>query len=218
MKRYFILVTLLVIVACNKNKHNIENNSYQIISLVYAEVLHGLDFQLDLPPPPPTFIEGKGQDYMDSLDLAYVQLIKKIASDSFKNKNKKVQRRIAIAPELHAPKDFSSFQNGRFKNLFEEFIVVDRFEKVNLSKIHTTKNETLMYFNDSLTTKNTAAFENFDLLISFSKITFNEDFGKAIIVCSGSVSARAGASVMYFLEKTKNGRWYIRDTIELSIS
>ena len=91
-------------------------------------------------------------------------------------------------------------------------------KNIDISKISTKNNNSLLYFNEDLLIKDSKDFHEFDILISFSNIALNENLNKAIIICSVNMSKLSGVSTMFFLEKTKSGNWIIRFDKELSIS
>jgi hypothetical protein len=60
-------------------------------------------------------------------------------------------------------------------------------------------------------------YRDFDLLMSFSRIVYNEKFDRALLTVSSSISSLAGSYDLCFLKK-ENGKWKIIDFQNISIS
>lgn len=60
-------------------------------------------------------------------------------------------------------------------------------------------------------------YRDFDLLMSFSRIVYNEKFDRALLTVSSSISSLAGNYDLCFLKK-ENGKWKIIDFQNISIS
>jgi hypothetical protein len=217
----YIIIVSISLLCCGKGETEI-NNKYQIISLLYEEMLRRTDYPPILPPPPPLSNKGKNsQEYLDSLDVKYVNSIRKMVSESFSKKELVIRKIVAISPKLKPSKDLSSLSNVKFeefKLLLGKFNLSNESENIDISKIYTPRKDSLVYFKKDLLETDSREFTKFDFLFSFSNIVFSKEYDKAIIICSGSRSRLAGVSIMFFLIKTKNGRWVIKYEKELSIS
>ena len=60
-------------------------------------------------------------------------------------------------------------------------------------------------------------YDKYDIIINFSRIAFNENNTKAIVIMGVGFGKLNGFSAMYFLEK-KNDKWYIKYEKGLTIS
>lgn len=211
---------LLIFFSCKKKENEIKN-TYQIISLIYTDILNSLDTPVPLPGPPPKLEGNFSQNYLDSIDLAYLKLTKKLISKSVKKGFKNIRKKIAICPKLNNLNNLNfqfNEKHQKFKILFDNYKSTKEIENIDISKIYTNRNDSIIYYRDSLLNKESREFYKFDALISFSRIIFNKNYNNAIIICSLSLSKLASASSIYFLEKTKNDRWIIKYVKELTIS
>ncbi|MGY0427253.1 MAG: hypothetical protein ACWIPI_10580 [Polaribacter sp.] len=111
-----------------------------------------------------------------------------------------------------------SYDFQEFKNLFIKFKSIKDAKNIDISKIYTNRNDSIFYFDNKILTKDSREFYKFDVLMNYSRVIFNKNYNKAIIVASASISKLAGSTVLFFLIKTKNGRWIIKYDKSLSIS
>lgn len=196
------------------------NTKNRLISLVYMDVVNNIDTAPVLPPPPP--LSGDySQKEIDSINSLYVNLINRIASQAVQKKIKPKKKIVAIAKTHRGSEKYEFKLDSTFsdyKQVFEKFKTLKEDKKFCINRIYTTRNDSIIYFNDSLLTKDSRDFNKFDFYVGFSRVAFNDEYDKAMVVVSANVSKLAGASVLDFLEKSFNGRWVIKFKKGLTIS
>ena len=60
-------------------------------------------------------------------------------------------------------------------------------------------------------------YEKYNMVLSFSRISFNKEYTKAIIIMGAGFGKLNGFSAIYFLEKKKE-KWFIKCEKGLTIS
>lgn len=211
MKRLIFLFFILVLHACDKSIEQEKKNTNQILSLLYGQLAEPMEPVF--PPPPP-----------DSLDYVFTSK-DSIRIDSLitQIKKERAERRFIVAIDsLNKP--YPNVSQNNIDKKCEGFLeILSKLQqqedtlKIDISKIENTRNDSIVYFKEELLTEDSRDFFKFDMLLSFSRIAFNEDYTKAVLKVSESRSKLAGSSSIYFLEKI-NGKWQIKCTKELMIS
>lgn len=213
------LIILLLCFSCNNKEMKREKNKYQILNLIYSDYSkHQMEFFV-FPTKPSNLnidysrvFELKDTIYADSTRNVLTKKINK--KDSIKRiknylSNKKNRQIFAINSKMykyHSLKDKKINIKG-FEDLYKRFVVLEKIDSLNIHKILSKNNDSLNPFNESLLKNNTGAdFGRFNVLISFSNISFNNDYTKAIILGTRSFSGTDSHSLIYFLEK-QNGKW-----------
>lgn len=221
----FISAVFLIIISCSQNDNREITNAYLIISKLTKK----LSVPVKLPPPiyPDSFIidevskeykiKGKWKTKKDSIEN-FESCGKELKNRSEELQNKK--QVIEFYPYLYSIDVHTSLSNCSDKDYKELYKAAtkntDRI-KLDISKIVVKRNDSLIYFNSELLDKNSRDFFKLHIALSFSNITFNEDFSKAVIMGSLNRSKLDGISILYFLEK-KNNEWQIVCEEGLSIS
>lgn len=106
-----------------------------------------------------------------------------------------------------------------YENLLSSFYnMSNNIEKeINISKIVNKRNDSIIYFKEELLLKHRKGFDSFDIILNFSKIKFNKEYDKAIIIASWSKSKLDGNSSLYYLE-LKDSKWGVKCQTRISIS
>lgn len=192
----FIKALLLIILffshlSCEKNR--IENEEYKIISFFVNNVV---PFPLPVPPP----------------DSKNRQMSQKVF-DSIMKKTITIGVFFKIKPY---PKSIEPIGKDlmylKLTNKFNEF----KSEKIiDLSRIKNNENRNLVTYSNIKTYHK--EFIDFSAALTFSRILFNEDFDKSIVIVSEYRSALAGSTVLYYLIKV-DSKWKIYDKKTLEIS
>ncbi len=190
--------------SCKENDIRREENSYEIISVLYNRMA------VPIPAPFPPLKEGITET--DSLKIIHtVENIRK------KQENRKYI--VAVDPFL-IPVDNIEINtqelNPELKSLFSMLTSINGKRRLDILKIRGERNDSIIAYNDSLT-KGKCDFINFDSRINFSRIAFNENLTSAAVIGSASTSCVAGDASLYFLEK-KNGYWEVIKVILLSVA
>jgi hypothetical protein len=209
--KLFILLfgILLLFVNCEKE----EKYTYDIISLFYNDLTFVSDVPM-FPPPLKYSDEGKLRTKITKKDS--LRIIK-----FFKERVKKKQI-IAVIPtmETSVPRKINLKPEclEEYGGLLEGFFKMENIQnKIEISKIKNNRKDSIMYFKNEYLSMRSKEFDQFDILLSFSQIKFNNKLDKAIIIASRSTSKLSGFNSIYFLER-KNGVWAIKCIKGLTIS
>lgn len=212
------ILVFLTLLSCEKNNDKIKN-TYHIISLIYTNMLNQIDISPPLPSPPPMTEVGYSQEQRDSIDLSYLRLRERLISENLKKRlSKKEKKKVAISKEFKKIGDNNLKLNDDYSKLLTKLESVKKIKQIDISKIKTNRKDSIFYFNKNILTKDSKEFNKFDFLVSFSQVIFNKNYERAIVVGAVSNSKLSGASIVYFLIKTENGRWIIEYEKGLSIS
>ncbi|MGY0427252.1 MAG: hypothetical protein ACWIPI_10575 [Polaribacter sp.] len=85
-KIYIItFLSFLTFLSCSEKEDEIKN-TYQVISLIYTNIMNQVDIPPPLPPPPPISKGEYSQKQIDSINLAYLKLRQRLISKSIKKK------------------------------------------------------------------------------------------------------------------------------------
>ena len=191
-----ILSFLLLLFSCTKENSLKERNIYQIVSLLVDDF--GRPF---IPPPPPNEINT----YTDiQLDSIFNQKQKISIYPVFQKVNNKFSHKKAYDVE--------------FNKLMDSLKDVYFDKKVDISKIKINRPFNLSII-DTIKVRQDRRYleENFDKLLSFYNISFNEKQTKAVTIIGVGMGTLNGYTSLVFLEKI-NGKWKIKGVDTFSIS
>jgi hypothetical protein len=212
MKKLFFLLIVLALVSCKNNIKKQENeNTYQVISILYNKLAKPIE--LFFPPPPP----DKSDHVFTSKDSVRIDSLHK----EIENERAKRKFIVAVYPLLNPYRKghhkYFMQDCSEFNNVMDKLLEIKDSLKIDIDKIIKKRNDSIIYFKEGLIIKGRRDYETFDILISFSRIAFNKDYTKAVVVGSLNHSTIAGASILYFLEKNDD-KWEIKCEKGLSIS
>ncbi len=216
MKTTFILtiIFLLTFSSCKKMKtrNYEEENTYQIITFLTEDAK---DFLVMPPvlyiPPLPNAKDYNVrtmtcQDSVGAYKYHYKQLTKK--------------KTIAIIDSLFSLKETHSFRGECDlvdNQLLKKFNGLKTSKKLDISKVTVYDKDTLIQYKEEFRKLPWKGFDKMDLLLSFSRIAFNDSFDKAIVTVGMSKGSLDGVSILVYLEK-ENYHWRIKCKKVLSIS
>lgn len=106
--------------------------------------------------------------------------------------------------------------NDEFKSLVLQLKSLEA-KPLNLSLLKTKSNDSIIEYEEHLLDPQVSDYLKFDLLISFSRIAFNESGNKGVVVGTKSTSGLAGHSSIYFFTR-KNGKWRIIKSIGIWVA
>ncbi|WP_109433967.1 hypothetical protein [Aquimarina sp. AU119] len=194
---FLIIGCVILFSSCESNKEKREKNTYQIVSLLIDEVGGPIK-----PPPPPegqkAYFTNKQIDSImtRSQDIALHPVFKKVKRKFVKKDN----------------------YGEKFNVLLEQLNKLKEEKLIDTLKIKTSISCRLNTI-DTLLLKSDKRYidKNYDILIYFSNISFDDDFSKAVLILSSTRGYLSGSSSIIFLEK-KDGIWQIKETDTFSIS
>lgn len=224
------LLFFLCFISCKSEK---EIEKYQIINLLYHNYSKQ-NTEFFVFPKRKLFTSYDSTfksivDYTRAFkDSVYADSIRNVleekisSEDSLKRINtylSKKENQQIFAFDLKMEK-YHNFKNKKFStigydSLFLEFIDSREQDSFVLKKLIPINNDSLIIYNKQYFTDNIGLdFENFNVLISFSNVIFNNTFSKAIIVGTIGFSKSDFHSTIYFLEKKIN-KWIIKFEIPI---
>src|SRR5690606_2769495 len=198
-RKLFILLNVFMFIACKNNEfQKEEQRTYEVISFIINE----LSTPFPPAPPPPGLSDNEFKQQKDSIQ------------EVFSKKIENVQLDVAVYPVMKPVKfDFDKYKD--FIDVKKE-ANIDEVLTLDLIKINNNKEHRLTYF-DTLS-KRKIVDNQFDISIQISRIVFNEDYNKALLIAGSGRGKLDGSRSLYILERAKNGRWSIIYEDLLSIS
>jgi hypothetical protein len=207
MKSFFVncyLSIFVIIASCGGGNKETLGNTNEILITLYDTLA-----QPTLPKFPPL---PEGYTVEDSL-----QITKKIIA--LKEEQSKKNITVAIPAYLSSGKNLEVDYlkiDDEFTNLIIQLKSLEA-KPLDLSIIKTERNDSIIEYDEHLLDPQVSDYLKFDLLISFSRIAFNESGNKAVVIGSRSTSGLAGHSALYFFER-KKGKWKIIKSIGIWIA
>lgn len=211
---FLIIIFFLTFSSCKKMKtrNYEEENTYQIITFLTENAKDFLVMPpvLSIPPLPNAKSYNVRtmtcQDSVRGYEYHYKQLTKK--------------KTIAIIDSLFSLKKTHSFRGECDMvdhKLLKKFNSLKTRKKIDISKITVYDKDTLIQYKKEFRKLSSKGFDKMDLLLSFSRIAFNDNFDKAIVFVGMSKGSLDGVSILVYLEK-ENYHWKIKCEKVLSIS
>lgn len=210
--KYLLIVVVLFFISCKKEpstKNIEEKNTYQIITNLLSDLRESMILPPRFPPPPSNEKYNYTiQDSLSSYKYFYKQTIRK--------------KTIAFLPEtfiLDKKKEKAKTLEKctTDKNLIHLFLTRKKEKNIAITKIANLKKDSLIYYTEKHKMMLGKGFQEIDMLLSFSNITFNKDYTKAIIIVGVSYGKLNGFSTLIYLEK-KHYHWKIKCEKVLTIS
>ena len=207
MKRFVIFLLLFSLFFSCKESNKEEENKYQVISLLYKKLTKPEELVY-----PPNFT-GKPLTKKDSvrIDSLHEIILKKY---------KKRKYITAVYPQFvpykGGPYKYYSNTCKGYERIMDKLMVLKDSSQIDLLKIISRKSDSVIPFSQDLIVRNSMEFKNFDGLFTFSPVSFDKDFSKALIVVTKMKSKVAGSTDLYTLKKEK-GKWKIDCEINLGI-
>lgn len=215
------LVLFFFVISCSNNEIKKDKNKYEIINIIYRNFSkEQMEFFVFSPKPlsKSSKFDYKrllnDEDYADSLHKSVYSLkisksdsLKKIEKYLEKKTNKKIFAFDLKMTKYHNlnKKEFNKNLIG-FQNLLYKFKNSDEVDSLNIDKIFSINNDSLIVFKNELQKGRIFEIKKFDVLVSFSNIIFNEDYSKAILIATRSFNRLDSHSSVYFFRKN-NGKW-----------
>lgn len=194
--------------SCSNDKNECsEDEQYLIIERI---IENKISYPVIPPPPEKTDVNEFIEDSIKLKEWIEINSIKKL--DKYK---------IAIRPTFWNPKNsilLDSSYTEDYQLLVNQLILEKNESPVLIEKINSSEKFSLKYApsNESLKI-NPELWKDFDFILSFSKISFNDNCNKAVLIYSVSYGRLNGYSVIILLKKNKDS-WEIIDSKTLTIS
>lgn len=208
-----LTIFLLLFSSCKKMKtrNYEEENTYQIIGLLLSDLRGSTVLPPGFPPPPGEDIyEFTTRDSLRRYKYFYKQTVRK--------------KIIAFLPQIYASEKKNKENELQTINkctndkaLINLFLESEKNIKIDINKVANSKKDSLIYYTEKHKKMLGGGFDEIDVLLSFSDITFNKDYTKALISVEVIFEKLDGISTLIYLEK-KHYHWEIKCKKVLSIS
>ncbi|TXD49998.1 hypothetical protein [Polaribacter sp. IC073] len=223
MRKILIIISVFIFYNCSEKRENKVENTYKIIHLLYNDITTDHIKTLSFPPPqPPLNNDANWDSIYETLELN-----RKIKKDTVKKLKSFIQENGKLIVALN-PTLFVSFLEDFKKEYIEEYledyeVVFDSLKKIkntleiNVSEIPNNKYSYILPYQKYYSRMPRKGYDKYDMILNFSRIAFNENNTKAIIIMGVGFGKLNGFSAMYFLENRK-GKWFIKHEKGLTIS
>ena len=215
LKLILIVIILFTFFSC-KEKQQVssieEENTYQIITFLTEDAKDFLVMPpvLYIPPLP------NAKNY----DVRAMTCRDSVKAYKYHYKQLTKKRTIAITDSLLDIKENYSFRgkcDSVDNQLLKKFNNLRASKKLDISRVTVYDKDTLIQYKKEFRKLPSKGFDKMDLLLSFSRIAFNDNFDKAIVFVGMSKGSLDGISILVYLEK-ENYHWKIKCQKILSIS
>lgn len=195
-----------------KTRNYEEENTYQIISFLTDDAKSFLVIPpvLSIPPLP------NAKNY----DVRAMTCRDSVKAYKYHYKQLTKKRTIAITDSLLDIKENYSFRgkcDSVDNQLLKKFNNLRASKKLDISRVTVYDKDTLIQYKKEFRKLRSKGFDKMDLLLSFSRIAFNDNFDKAIVFVGTSKGSLDGISILVYLEK-ENYHWKIKCEKTLSVS
>ena len=222
--KIYIITSLFIILfsSCKKNDLNnsVKENTYQVLSVLHHDLSRYKMIYSAFQPLPPDPNSNISWDSIKKL----MELDRSIEKDTVKIVDaliKKNGRLIVAIDSILTPNWADNIKNIKhhqgYGKLLEQFSSNKDTVNINVSKITSNKYAFIIPYREDYQFLGRKGYDKFHIHLSFSKVEFNKEKNKAIVIMGASFGKLNGFSSIYFLEK-KNGNWIIKYENGLSIS
>lgn len=211
-KYVFFIITFLLF-SCKEKQQvgDVEENTYQIIGLLLSDLRGSMVLPPGFPPPPgEDTYEFTTRDSLRRYKYFYKQTVRK--------------KIIAFLPQIYASEKRNKENELQTINkctndkaLINLFLESEKNSKIDINKVANSKKDSLIYYTEKQKKMLGGGFDEIDMLLSFSDITFNKDYTKALISVGVIFEKLDGISTLIYLEK-KHYHWEIKCKKVISIS
>ncbi|MGG8498171.1 hypothetical protein ACQY1Q_17355 [Tenacibaculum sp. TC6] len=210
-----IFIFLLVFTSCkNVTPNYTTDDTHEILQALFDYTtkthVNFIAFPPKITPPSPN--SNINSDSIKKL----IELDRKIYKDSNNILNKYIRHNgrfiIGIDSILSISycKDLKlkSCKTEEFKQLYDNLVSLDKEDSIDLTKIKDNKYSVIIPYQHYYEKTLDKGFEKYDFIFKFSRIAFNKQNTKAIVIMGVSSGRLNGFSTLFFLEKNK-GTWHI---------
>ncbi|MCG8837176.1 hypothetical protein G1K37_02200 [Tenacibaculum dicentrarchi] len=217
MKIITIILGLSVFLSCNEAQKNKEENKelHKVVKTLYDNITKSHTRILTFPVSPPNpkikldYLSKKIENVKDTSRIVNSYIKKEGRLIVCIDKN--------LKPSIPLNKIDLKCKRSEFENLYKDFIKIERATTLDLIKIRDNKYSVILPYHDNFLKMSDKGFDKCDVALSFSRIAFNKEKKKAIVIVATSFGRLNGFSTLYFLQKEK-GIWEIKCEEGLTIS
>ena len=200
MKKYICLLLLGALISSCTQRTQVREE-YKIISTLYDSLAQ----RIPIPPPGIGIVGQK-----DSLRIMR-------AFTDIRDSLNSVKQIVAVNPYMEPVHLDSEKFSDEQKKLVIQLNSLSSSKPLNVDKIHTLNNDSIVPFENLHLRKTSADFNQINRLISYSRIAINSSGTEAALVVTTGTSRLDQHTAIYFLKKISN-KWYLREFKILSIS
>lgn len=216
MKTKYILISVFFFsfFSCqNKNeREKYQENLYSVLNTLVHDSKEFLKIIIATPPPPPS-----NSSYNNKIQYLSEKDSLGVLTYFYRESSKR--KVISIESNLFGIRDEYNFRNicNINKDLLDLFNSKKEDEKIDISKITDFNKDTIIQFKKDYRNLPLIGGKKIDLLLNFSRIAFNKDYNKAIVILGELKGHLDGHSSLIYLEK-ENYHWKIKCQKILTIS
>ncbi|QMU62952.1 MAG: hypothetical protein GKR88_00800 [Flavobacteriaceae bacterium] len=221
MKKIFILFTIVFLSFLGCNSHNNSNYEleeiYNVLGTLSSYITNKKMVFYALPAPPP--IEKVSLDSI--IELYRNKDTTKLINSLVKKNGRLI---VAVDPKLNPPYllDAKKYYLQKclkqdFNEVYSNFKSIKDTVDIDVSKIQMDNYSFIIPYRDHYKSLTRKGCEKFNVLLKFSRIAFNKDYTKAIVIMSAGFGKLNGFSAVYFLDKD-GSTWVIKCDKGLTIS
>ncbi|CAM1361747.1 hypothetical protein TOREUM_20580 [Tenacibaculum litoreum] len=216
MKKLLIILPLLLFLNCKETQ---KEAKYEVVQTLYNYITkyhtHILAFPVSPPDPK---IESDSLQKILERDKEIIKDTTKIVNSYLEKEGRSV---VCIdkkqSPSIGLSKRKIPYITKNFDSLYNDFIKIKGTQALDLTKIKDNRYSVIIPYDDYYPEMSNKGFDKCDMVLTFSRIAFNKEENKAIVIMATNFGRLNGFSALYFLEKEK-GEWKIKCREGLSIS
>ncbi|GAA3570353.1 hypothetical protein [Snuella lapsa] len=191
-----------------------ENEALNVIAVVYKRIPK----MLMPPPPPPPDSEVKEENNINYAQLKPLKFTYAIY-DHFVYFNFDYIN--GISNRFHPTKSKELFEekalDSSYMKLVKGLSKYKAGQKIDKAKLIKSADEDLIFWNKQTISRQEKSDTDISGIISFSKVSFNDNLTRAAIVVGDYFGKISGSVNLYILEKTNN-KWEVKFSKTLEIS
>lgn len=219
MKKLIIILPLLFFLNCKKTQKEGKEAKYEVVQTLYNYITkyhtHILAFPVSPPDPK---IESDSLQKILERDREIIKDTTKIVNSYLEKEGRSV---VCIdkklSPSIGLSKRKIPCITKNFDSLYNDFIKIKGTQTLDLTKVKDNKYSVIIPYHDYYPKMSNKGFDKCDMVLTFSRIVFNKEENKAIVIMATNFGRLNGFSALYFLEK-EQGKWKIKCREGLSIS
>lgn len=219
MKKLLIILPLLFFLNCKETQKEGKEAKYEVVQTLYNYITKHHTHILAFPvSPPDPKIESDSLQKILERDRKIIKDTTKIVNSFLEKKGKSV---VCIdkkqSPSIGLSKRKIPCITKNFDSLYNDFIKIKGTQTLDLTKIKDNRYSVIIPYHDYYPKMSDKGFDKCDMVLTFSRIAFNKEESKAIVIMATNFGRLNGFSALYFLEKEKE-EWKIKCREGLSIS
>ena len=220
MKKLIIILPLLFFLNCKERQKEDKEAKYEVIQTLYNYITkyHAHILAFPVSPPDPK-IESDSLQKILERDKEIIKDTTKIVNSYLEKEGRSV---VCIDKKQSPSIDLSkrsipSCITKNFDSLYNDFIKIKGTQTLDLTNLKDNRYSVIIPYHDYYPEMSNKGFDKCDMVLTFSRIAFNKEESKAIVIMATNFGRLNGFSALYFLEKEK-GKWKIKCREGLSIS